>query len=360
MKKFIYLPAVAFLFSFLLFSPVVSAQLTVEQKAALNVYIETSSELSKYGKGVKEKVLNDPGIVIEVKFCWGTLKKFAGLEKSRNMEDLAEMYSELGQSASELRDKFLPDFRKLDYKNTMADLRSNSIKIDAAKHTALINHYSAGRKDRLDPENTFGSMIIQYPELVEALRKAINTAYNGNIDDARMNLWLEMSYYQKMRLDAGKQIVAEEKNIREELKICLSSFHGKFEEALTKENNTPQNWTGTFGNENISLKFEESRGFLFATSDKRLGGAVESSQWNLSVNGNKAEGDWTVTYSDDEKIIKRSGTITLKLDGDIMTFDMLGTDWSIEWKPDVKRYDTETAATTKGIRMNGTLTRKSK
>ena len=360
MKNVFSLPRATFLFSLLLFSSVLLAQLTDQQKAALNIYIESTPELSKYGKGIREKILDDSRIIINIKLCSGTLKKYSGLEKSRNMEDLAEMYSELGQSASELRDKFLPDFKKLDYKNTMAELRGNTLKIDAAKHAALINHYSAGRKDRLDPANTFGSMIIQYPEYIESLRKAINTAYNGNVDDARMNLWLEMSYYQKMRVDAVKQIVAEKKNVGEELKTCLSSLHGKFEELAERENNSPQNWTGVFGNDQISLKFEESRGYLFATSDKRLGGAVESSQWNLSLNVNKAEGDWLVTYVDDEKTIKRSGTITLKLDGDIMTFDMLGTDWSIEWKPDAKPYETETAATTKGIRMTGTLTRKNK
>jgi len=188
MKKFFYLPVAVLIFSFLLFSFYSLGQLTEQQKTAMNTYIKNTPALSKYGNTIKEKVLMNEEVISAVKSCWPQLKKYSDLEAIRTIENLTEMYSQLGQKVPELRNKFLPDFIRNDYKYTMDVLPGNTIKIDATKHAALLKHYYAGRKDKLKMENTFGSMIIQYPELVEALRKAVKTELKREMDDSRLNL----------------------------------------------------------------------------------------------------------------------------------------------------------------------------
>ncbi|HLG41245.1 MAG TPA: hypothetical protein VI461_16310, partial [Chitinophagaceae bacterium] len=311
--------------------------------------------LSKYGNGITEKVLKNEEVITAVKNCWPVIKKYNDLDTIRKIEDLTEMYSQLGQKFPDLRNKSFPDFNKLDYRNTM-NYSGHKITLDAGKHADLLKRYYAGRKDRLSSGNAFGSMIIQFPELVENLRKAAKEELKREVIDDVLNLWLEMSYYKEMRLNAVKQIVSEEQDVRSYLDDgCLAYLPNRFAE-VAKENKTPQKWVGVFANENLTLKFQESRGFIFATSDVRVGSASESSQWNLTVSGGDADGDWTVTYTDDEKTVKRSGKITVKLDGDIMKFDMLLDKTEITWKPDVKQYEIPNLP--KGTKMDGTLTRK--
>lgn len=355
MKKPGRLPSVFFL-SFLFFPLMLPAQLTEQQKAAMNVYIKNTPALSKYGNTIKEKVLMNEEVIANVQSCWPQVKKYSDLDTIRKIEDMSEMYSQLGQKVSELRNKFLPDFVRNDYRYTMQVLQGNTIEIDATKHADLLKRYYSGRKDKLNSENTFGSMIIQYPELIEALRKAVKTETNRETNDARLNLWLEMNYYQDMRLNAVKQILAEEKNVRSVLEDgCLAYLPNRFAE-VAKENSTPQNWVGVFANESLTLKFQERSGFVFASADTRVGSASESSQWNLTINGGDAEGDWMVSYEDDDKTIKRSGAIIVKLDGDVMKFEMLLDKTEVTWKPDVKHYDIPLLP--KGTKMDGSLTRK--
>lgn len=358
MKKFLYLPAVII---FSLFLPLIApAQLTNQQKSAINLYIENTPSLSKYDKGIREKVVADPTISTEVQACWAHLRKYAALRNSRNMEDLRTMYSELGVGAPDVRDKLLPDFKKLDYLDMLDQKPGNDITISVSSHLTLLNHYAVGRRERLTPKNAFGSMIFIRPELVQNLRKAASADMGKPADDASLILWLEINYWNKMRQDAVKKIMEEEKNVARLVASCLSSLPGKLEEAGDKEQNTEQDWNGVFFSPSLTLKFERRNQFVFGTGDVRAGGAVESVQWNLSIiNGGQAEGDWTVTFMNDDFIINRIGTVKVKLDGDIMHFDMIGTDWNIKWKEGVKQYPiVESSKSIVGIRADGDFKRK--
>src|SRR4030095_8203574 len=191
---------------------------------------------------VKDKALMKEEVIASIKNCWPDVKKYSDLEAVRTIEDMAEMYSQLGQRVSELRNRFLPDFIRTEYKYAMAALPGNTIKIDASKHANLLRRYYAGRKDKLNMENTFGSMIIQYPEMIESLRKAVKTELNKEMDDARLNLWLEMNYYQEMRMNAVKQIITEQKNVRSILEDgCLAYLANRFSD-VAKQSSNPQNW----------------------------------------------------------------------------------------------------------------------
>ena len=113
---------------------------------------------------------------------------------------------------------------------------------------------------------------------------------------------------------------------------------------------------GVFANENLTVKFQESRGYIFGTSDVNIGSASESLQWNLSVTGGDAEGDWIVATENNDMTMKKSGTITVKLDGDIMKFLLILDKTEVVWKANVTHY--EVPLLPKGTKMDGTLTRK--
>lgn len=356
MKKSLYLPAVVFLSLFL---PVFAAgQLTDQQKAVINIYIESTPDLAKYDRSIREKVLADPALSTDVKSCWVPLRKYAALRNSRNLEDLRSMYSELGTGAPDIREKILPDFMKLDYIKMLDQKPGNDITFDATQHLALLNYYSGARHDRLDPKNAFGSGVVLRPELVVNLRKAASANISKQADDARLILWLEINYWNKMRKDALKKIAEEEKNVRKLTESCLSTLPAKFQEATDKEDNTEQNWDGIFSTPSVTMKFERKGQFAFGSADLRGGGASETVQWNLSVKGSNAEGEWTVVYVDKDKTITRGGSVKAKLEGDIMEYEIIGKEWNIKWNEGVKPYATETAAATIGMREKSTYKRK--
>ena len=175
MKKFIYLPAIIFFF----FSCFFIGSFCPVDRAAKSRYeylYKNTPSLSKYGNTIAEKALMNEEVIAEIKNCWRDIKKYSDLETVKTIEDLTEMYSQLGQRVPELRNKFLPDFVRDEYKYAMVIIPGNTVSIDAKVHSVLLNHYYSGRKDKLNLENAFGSMIIQYPELVENLRKAASTA----------------------------------------------------------------------------------------------------------------------------------------------------------------------------------------
>ena len=358
MKKLLYLPVFFFLISFLFCQLPLSAQLklTEQQKAGVETYIRKNPVLSKYSNDVRDKVLSDEENISNILKCWEPIKRYAEMENIRDNENLATIYSDLGQKFPDFRNKLLPDFNRTEYNNTMTLLAGNKININVTMHADLLKHYNSGRKDKLNSENAFGSMIIQWPELVENLRKAASAALNKEISDDLLNLWLEMNYFQKMRLDAIKEMGELEKDDYGYIeKGCLKHFPQQFEELANKIQETPGDWNGVFSNEIFTLNVSTRGSFVFGSYTIKVGNSSESAQWDLTPKGNTAMGKWNLVSIDDDKMITRTGDVTVTLTGDAFKYEIIEGDPVIAWKPNVKPYNLET---TKGAKWYGTLTRK--
>ncbi|HSU27094.1 MAG TPA: hypothetical protein VLJ68_01855 [Chitinophagaceae bacterium] len=353
MKK-IYVLTCFFLSAIFANSVYAQLKLSPEQQAAVQTYITASPVLSTYSADVRNKVLENQENIANIMNCWKQIKNYANWETIKKIESMDLMYSELGQKFPELRNNVMPGFSKLDYNAVVKSVKDYNLDMKAASHAELVKQYLKSRRDNLNKENAFGTMIILFPELLEKLRKLAGMQERTAKGDQLLNQWLEKTFYDKTREEAIKRMTDYQKDDKWFIDTgCLAHFPGEFQKAADEFANTPVNWLGTYTGPAMTLKVEMKGGFVFCTSYVAVGSSSETTQWNLTPIGNTAKGEWTCTNIYSDRTVNRTGEATIKLVDDKLTYDIFEGPWTVKWNEGIKPYQ---LLDTKGAHWFGTLT----
>lgn len=382
-KYFILIPVMI-----LIISPDVFSQASQKEKDAFINFYSAS-----YNSDELSNLFSDPTKSAACKECAESIMKSESLKDIKDEFngfglELGRLYRVLGIVISDdYSRKIMPGFNIKDYdlnassQNVFADSDPHNFgfsifpyNIIDSNYTALVTAYSNDRRNNFTPGNAYSSMIFQFPELLEKLKKEIKSL-NSNTQSLTDNqltdmleFWLEKAHYNKLSEDALKMINEDISIEQERIKVCneivrkvidksndnlnsvtvvkedngLETTNNK--DIQTKDNtndNSKKNdemssgWAGTWVQDgNIAtVTISGSAAFYTATFEYQVSDSKGTGgSWdNCKVNGNTMTGTWSINHTDDTKSGKRSGTFSVTLGDGVISGSYTETD-DPDWK----------------------------
>lgn len=234
----------------------------------------------------------------------------------------------------------------------METARSRMLEVKNFKNLAYKDKNSANWNDRLI---RVGRIAAQYDfELEDCIEEAklYSTSPRG-VCFAALEIKIAKKINKAVTLNRPA-LLAKKK----EIETQLSAHRNKLIElGCDQSSGTQAIWSGTFTNSLMKLTLSGNAGAVTATYS--WGPADNASKgngtWTLKPDGNTtAKGTWTESFEDNDKTSQRSGSITVILNGNSLTYNLIEDEPKHSWKPGKEPYPSKMR---KDAPWSGTLTR---